>query len=180
MALLLVALTVSSLAHVYGAALKDPARNRAAAALVKVDPPLKDVASDKKFFGPPFPADYPDDKRPAVQKSILDKLKGPDQPYPALQGKAEYDADYVKDENSDKGAWKAQMEYDRLRRELQKAKDAERDAQARADKEGGDLDGAQKNADDAGKNVGDAEKNAKNAANDGDKDGSGDASGTGA
>lgn len=147
-----------------------------------INPPLKDVSSDKKFFGPPFPADYPDDKRPAVDKSILNKLKGPDQPYPALQGKAEYDADYVKDENSDKGAWKAQMEYDRLRRELQKAKDAERDAQARADKEGSDVDGAKKNADDADKGLSDAEKNAKNAAGEGDKDGDGsgkDASGTG-
>merc|ERR1719359_460533 len=140
MALLLVALTVSSLAHVYGAALKDPARNRAAAALVKVDPPLKDVASDKKFFGPPFPADYPDDKRPVVQKSILDKLKGPNQPYPALQGKAEFDADYVKDENSDTGAWKAQFEYDTLRRKLLKEEADERASQSRADSEGKEYD----------------------------------------
>merc|ERR1719389_1336006 len=70
-----------------------------------INPALKDVSSDKKFFGPPFPADYPDDKRPVVKKNILDKLKGPDQPYPALQSKSDFDKDFVKDENSDKGAW---------------------------------------------------------------------------
>merc|ERR1719261_900831 len=84
----------------------------------KLSPPLKDVKSDKKFFGPPFPADYPDDKRPAVDKSILNKLKGPDQPYPALQSKEDYDVDFVKDENSDKGDWQAQFEYDTLRRKM--------------------------------------------------------------
>ena len=62
-----------------------------------IEPALKDVSSDKKFFGPPFPADYPDDKRPVVQKSILDKLKGPEQPYPALQSKNTFDKDFVKE-----------------------------------------------------------------------------------
>merc|ERR1719161_1312422 len=132
-------------------------------ALVGINPPLKDVSSDKGFFGPPFPADYPDDKRPVVQKSILDKLKGPNQPYPALQGRAEFDADYVKDENSDTGAWKAQFEYDTLRRKLLKEQADERAAQGRADKEGSDVDGASRRASDADKNAADAERDADGA-----------------
>merc|ERR1719161_4540 len=109
----------------------------------KLSPPLTDVSSDKKFFGPPFPADYPDDKRPVSNKGILDKVKGPDQPYPALQSQADYDRDYVKDENSDTGAWQAQFEYDRLRRELQKAQEAARRAADAAGRAGADADGAQ-------------------------------------
>jgi len=124
----------------------------------RISPPLKDVKSDKKFFGPPFPADYPDDQRPVVDKSILNKLKGPDQPYPALQSKADFDRDYVKDENSDKGSWSAQFEYDALRRKLAKeAADAKR-AEGQATKEGHDVDDAQRAADDAAKRAGDAKK----------------------
>jgi len=128
-----------------------------------LNPPLKDVKSDKKFFGPPFPADYPEDKRPVVQKSILDKLKGPDQPYPALQSKKDFDTDYVKDENSDKGAWKAQFEYDALRKKLNKEESDEKAAENRAAKEGRDVDDAQRKADEAGKNADDARKGADDA-----------------
>merc|ERR1719311_2009136 len=109
----------------------------------KLSPPLKDVKSDKKFFGPPFPADYPDDKRPVPDQSILSKVKGPGQPYPALQSHDDYDRDYVKDENSDKGAWQAQFEYDRLRRKLMGEEDDLKNAEDRANRDGKDVDGAQ-------------------------------------
>jgi len=128
----------------------------------RISPPLHDGGaissstkhqSDKKFFGPPFPADYPEDKRPVPDQSIMDKLKGPGQPYPALQSKADFDRDYVKDENSDTGSWKAQFEYDTLRNKMAKeAADAKR-AAGQADKEGADADSAQGRADRAGKDV---------------------------
>merc|ERR1740130_2381510 len=117
----------------------------------RISPPLTDVKSDKKFFGPPFPADYPEDSRPVPDKSILDKLKSPDQPYPALQSKDKFDSDYVKDENSDRGAWKAQFEYDYLRQKLAKEAADARNAGAGAGKEGKDVDDAQKKADEARK-----------------------------
>jgi len=115
----------------------------------KISPPLKDVQSDKKFFGPN--GDYAADARPVPQKSIMDKLKSPDQPYPALQSKDKFDADYVKDENSDKGAYKAQFEYDYLRNKMAKEAADARNAGASAGKEGKDLDDAQKKADEARK-----------------------------
>jgi len=132
----------------------------------RISPPLHDGGalssgnhqSDKKFFGPPFPADYPEDKRPVPDQSILNKLKGPGQPYPALQSKADFDRDYVKDENSDTGSWKAQFEYDTLRNKMAKeAADAKR-AAGQADKEGADADSAQGRADQAAKDVEDAKK----------------------
>jgi len=132
----------------------------------KISPPLRDVRSDKKFFGPPFPADYVDDARPIPQKSILDKLKGPDQPYPVLQSKADFDRDYVKDENSDRGAWKAQFEYDYLRKKLNKEAADAKVAGDHADKEGRDVGDAQRKADDAGRAADDARKGADDAKND--------------
>lgn len=146
-----------------------------AAALIsdhhKINPPLEDVSSDKKFFGPPFPADYPDDKRPSVDKKLLGKLRGPDQPYPALQSKADYDTDYVKDENSDKGHWKAQFEYDALRKKLNKETGDEKAAEDAANREGKDVDDAQKKRDDAAKKAADAAKDADDAAKSGDETG---------
>lgn len=127
----------------------------------KVSPPV--TGSDKKFFGPPFPANYPDDKRPVVEKSIMDKLKGPDQPYPALQSASSYDADYVKDENADHGAWKAQFEYDTLRSKLRKEGLDARGAGDRADEAGRRADDAQGNADRAGKDVDSAQKDLDDA-----------------
>jgi hypothetical protein len=142
-----------------------------AASALNIKPDLKDVVSDKKFFGPPFPADYPDDKRPVIQKSILNKLKGPDQPYPALQSKADFDSDFVKDENSDKGSWKAQMEYDRLRHKLTKGQADEKRAEGEAAKEAHDVDDAQAKADAAAKDSADAKKGVDGAeAGDGDGD----------
>merc|ERR1719230_1327823 len=66
--------------------------------------------TDKKFFG----KDYPWDKRPPVDVLHFKH------PYPAVQDSGDFDADYVKDENSDNGSWKAQTEYDRLRHKLAK------------------------------------------------------------
>lgn len=68
--------------------------------------------SDKKFFG----KDYPLDKRPAVD--VL-HFKAP---YPVVQDSNDYDADFVKDENSDDGSFAAQSEYDRLRHKLREEK----------------------------------------------------------
>jgi len=127
----------------------------------KISPPLKDVASDKKFFGPN--GDYAADARPLPDKSIMDKLRAPNQPYPALQGKADFDADYVKDENSDKGAWQAQFDYDSLRRKLAGEEGAVSRAQERANRAAADVDGAQVDSDAAGKNVADAQKGADDA-----------------
>lgn len=131
----------------------------------KISPPLHDVKSDKKFFGPPFPADYPDDKRPVPDKNILDMVKSPGQAYPALQSKEDYDKDFVKDENSDKGAWEAQFEYDHLRRDLKKAEEDAKRAQARADAEGRDADGAQGDDDSAAGKVRQAQKDLDEAVN---------------
>jgi len=124
----------------------------------KISPPLRDVKSDKKFFGPPFPADYPSDSRPIPDKNVLDRLKGPDQPYPALQSKDKFDRDYVKDENSDRGAWKAQFEYDYLRKKMAKEAADARAAGDAAGKEGRDLEDAQRKADAAGKDADGAKK----------------------
>jgi len=117
--------------------------------------------SDKQFFGPN--ADYTNDKRPVPDKSILAKLKGPGQPYPALQSKTDYDRDYVKDENSDTGAWKAQFEYDAIRNKIAKEKADAARAAARAAKEGLDADSAKGRADKAAKDVEDAKKEMREA-----------------
>lgn len=75
-----------------------------------VSPNVED--SDKKFFG----KDYPWDKRPKVDAFHFKH------PYPVVQDSSDFDKDYVKDENSDNGEWKAQTEYDRLRHKLGKEK----------------------------------------------------------
>jgi len=135
---------------------------------VVINPKLEDVASDKKFFGPPFPADYPSDERPTVSPSIAWQLKEENKPYPYLQNRKEYDEDYVKDENSDKGDWKAQFDYDEYRRKLGEEEAAVKRAREKADKEGRDQSDAEKAFDDAKKAADDA-KNALDGAN-GDKD----------
>jgi hypothetical protein len=131
--------------------------------LMAINPPLKDVASDKKFFGPPFPADYPEDKRPRIDRSILDSIKSPDQPYPALQSREDYDRDFVKDENSDTGAWKAQFEYDAARKRLMDEESGDKRAQDSANRASQDESDAQRNADDAGRKATDAQKGVDDA-----------------
>lgn len=81
-------------------------------ALANPDVSPKIEKSDKKFFG----KDYPWDKRPPVDVLHFKH------PYPAVQDSGDFDRDYVKDENSDNGYWKAQTEYDRLRNKLRKQK----------------------------------------------------------
>jgi len=75
-----------------------------------VSPEVED--SDKKFFG----KEYPWDKRPKVDAFHFKH------PYPVVQDSNDFDKDFVKDENSDNGEWKAQSEYDRLRHKLSKEK----------------------------------------------------------
>jgi DNA repair exonuclease SbcCD ATPase subunit len=141
---------------------------------VVINPKLENVASDKKFFGPPFPADYPSDERPTVSPDIAWQLKEENKPYPYLQNRKEYDEDYVKDENSDKGDWKAQFDYDEYRRKLADEEEAVRRAKEKADKEGKDASDAEKDLSDADKNANDAQKGLDDAnknADGSDKDG---------
>lgn len=141
---------------------KTEAAAKKVASLAKISPPLH-TGSDKKFFGPPFPANYHEDKRPVPEKSILDKVRGPDQAYPALQGHDEYDRDYVKDENSDHGDWKAQFEYDLLRNKLRKERGDASRSKHWTEKEFNDVDDAQRNADKAGRDVDSAQKDLDDA-----------------
>merc|ERR1719174_1851005 len=104
-------------------------------AKMTINPAIKDVAGDKKFFGPPFPADYPDDKRPKIDHKVLDKVRSAGEPYPQLQKTSHYEQDYVKDENNDGGHWKAQFEYDTLRKELLEKQAAEKRAAGAAQKD---------------------------------------------
>jgi len=67
--------------------------------------PALDPVSDKKFFK----KDYPGDVRPKADTLHFHH------PYPVVQDTNDFDKDFVKDENSDNGEWKAQTEYDRLR-----------------------------------------------------------------
>jgi len=145
------------------------AGDKTKAADPKISPPLRDVKSDKKFFGPPFPADYPEDTRPVPDRSILNKLKGPDQPYPALQSKEDFDKDYVKDENSDTGAWRAQFEYDSLRKRLANEDAAARAASGAADASKKALEDAQHGADGAAADA-DAARKGLDDARQGEKD----------
>lgn len=143
---------------------------------VVINPKLEDVSSDKKFFGPPFPADYPSDERPTVSPSIAWQLKEENKPYPYLQNRKEYDEDYVKDENSDKGDWKAQFDYDEYRRKLGEEEEAVRRAREKADKEGRDESDAEKALSDADKAARDAKKSVDDAVSGkdaADKDGDG-------
>jgi len=72
-----------------------------------------EVNTDHKKF---FDKDYPFDKRPDAKHLAFKH------PYPVVQDSGDFDKDYVKDENSDNGSWKAQESYDRLRVKLAKEK----------------------------------------------------------
>merc|ERR1719161_3068839 len=106
--------------------------------------PELEPKSDNKFMKD----DYPSDQRPNAYGLKFEH------PYPTIQESADYDADYVKDENSDNGEWKAQSDYDAIRvkyrkeykemmaakkamekelAELEKAKELEHKAEIRAD-----------------------------------------------
>merc|ERR1719188_260022 len=102
----------------------------------RIVPPLVDVDTDKKFFGPPFPADYPHDIQP---HALRDFKKGPVKPYPKMQTEEFFDKDYVKDENGDGGQWKAQMDYDNARTKVERAKQQRRVAEKRAEAQAHDV-----------------------------------------
>jgi len=128
-----------------------------------VNPEL-DPKSDKEFFGPPFPADYPSDLRPSGKHAF-------NYPFPHVQGSSTFDTDYVKDENSDNGEWQAQMDYDTLRAQLQKAKKEAEEAKKNqaaeaddADKAKGAYDDAKRDEKEAQEKADEAAKNAKEAA----------------
>lgn len=74
--------------------------------------PKLDPESSDKFFK----KDYPFDKRPVADPFHFKH------PYPVVQDSGDYDRDFVKDENSDNGNWKAQETYDRLRTKLRREK----------------------------------------------------------
>lgn len=76
----------------------------------EISPELRPKA-DKKFFG----RDYPDDLRPG-------RIHKFDHPYPTVQDSEDYDKDFVKDENSERGESAAQIDYDILKTKLQKMK----------------------------------------------------------
>jgi len=82
--------------------------------------------SDKKFFG----KDFPWDKRPVADEHYVFN-----HPYPAVQDSGDFDSDFVKDENSDGGKWKAQMDYDTLRHKIRNAKDKLKELKAKMEKE---------------------------------------------
>jgi len=126
---------------------------------LSISPALKDGQSDKKFFA----SNYPQDTRPVVDKNVLNKLKSDKEPYPALQASSKFDTDFVKDENKDAGHWKAQFEYDALRKKMLQEEADEKKAAGKAAKEGSDVEGAQKKADDAAKKADAAKKEADGA-----------------
>lgn len=78
-----------------------------------IEPPL-DPKSSKVFFK----KDYPDDQKPATRFKL-----GFNYPYPVVQDSGDFDKDFVKDENGDKGEWSAQMLYDTLRVKVQKERE---------------------------------------------------------
>ena len=75
-----------------------------------ISPALRPEAPKK------FNKDYPVDKAPAVDVLHFKH------PYPVVQDTEDFDKDFVKDENSDNGEFKAQSEYDRLRHKLTQLK----------------------------------------------------------
>merc|ERR1712113_859308 len=57
-------------------------------------------------------------------------------PYPDVQASTAYDEDFVKDENSDNGEWKAQADYDLLRAKKRKEENDVKEAEGKkAEKE---------------------------------------------
>jgi DNA repair exonuclease SbcCD ATPase subunit len=118
----------------------------------RISPELEPESS-KKFFK----KDYPNDERPKA-----DTLKF-GHPYPVVQDTDEYDKDYVKDENSDNGSFKAQETYDRLRAKLAKEKRDLAKALAKKTEEENEFEEAQEKHDDAAHDKDEASKKADDA-----------------
>merc|ERR1719460_2357442 len=111
--------------------------------------PKLDPESHNFFFG----KDYPND----MDSTGHIKAKF-GHPYPAVQDTDVFDKDYVKDENSDAGEWKAQMTYDLLRTKIAKQKDQYKKAKEAEDAASAEYDSARKKAGDAAQAAADAEK----------------------
>merc|ERR1712008_330540 len=105
-----------------------------------------------------FGKDYPDDMDSTGH--IKPKFG---HPYPAVQDTDAFDKDYVKDENSDAGEWKAQMTYDFLRTKIAKQKDQYKKAKEAEDETHKQLDEAKKREEAAAKAAAEAEKKAEDA-----------------
>lgn len=103
-----------------------------------INPPLS-PKSDRKFFK----KDYPNDLRPSIDAGKWQS------PYPKLQSNEKYDADYVKDENSDGGHWKAQMKYDTIKMKFAKQKEDVKKALAKEQEERREYDNTKGPAKDA-------------------------------
>lgn len=123
-------------AAAFAAAVQADLRNEPQSISPKLEP-----KSDKKFFD----KDFPTDKRP-----VADKYYVFDHPYPAVQDSGDYDKDFIKDENSDGGKWKAQMEYDTLRAKIRGATNKLKDLKEAMEKEYKDWMQSKENAKDAG------------------------------
>mmetsp|Transcript_145812 Transcript_145812/g.467238 ORF Transcript_145812/g.467238 Transcript_145812/m.467238 type:complete len:376 (+) Transcript_145812:54-1181(+) len=109
-------------------------------------PPLENVASHKKFFGPPFPADYTDDLQPSADDLHEEQLK---EIYPKLHHDGYFDRDYVKDENNDSGEWSAQMAYDNARSRYNKENQLSEEAKERLVREAREAEEARQRAEEA-------------------------------
>jgi len=118
------------------AAFRDQRRAEIHSLADRISPELEHK-SDKAFFN----KDYPWDKRP-----VADKYYVFDHPYPAVQDSGDFDRDFVKDENSDGGKWKAQMEYDVLRSKIRKAQEKMQELKEKMEKEYEDWMRAKKGA----------------------------------
>lgn len=116
----------------------------------RISPPL-DPESDEKFYK----RDYPDDLRPKLHKSFDMK-----HPYPIVQDSEDYDKDYVKDENSDGGEWKAQTEYDNLKNSIRKKINDVEKAKKNEENKMSELEVAKKAEKDAEEKATEAESNA--------------------
>jgi len=131
-------------AAAFAAAVKADLRNEPQSISPKLEP-----KSDKKFFD----KDYPQDKRP-----VADKYYVFDHPYPAVQDSGDYDKDFIKDENSDGGKWKAQMQYDTLRSKIREATNKLKKLKEAMEQEYKDWMQSKENAKDAGEASDKAEK----------------------
>lgn len=75
--------------------------------------PELDPKSHRVFYN----VDYPDDLSPKPVHEF-------DHPFPLVQDSEDYDKDFVKDENSDKGEWKLQQKYEKLSQRLAQSRAA--------------------------------------------------------
>uniref|UniRef100_A0A7S4SVK0 Uncharacterized protein n=1 Tax=Alexandrium monilatum TaxID=311494 RepID=A0A7S4SVK0_9DINO len=114
--------------------------------------------SDSLFFR----HDFPDDLSPTAPLET-----DFDHPYPVVQESDKFDRDFVKDENSDRGEWQAQVEYDRLRTQMRELARQEEKARERKEELERELEAASARE----KEVRDRRKQLREHGEDGVKDG---------